>query len=239
MTQPLVRERILQKRVFDVDIIVLGVRWYVSYRLSYRDLVKIMAEHGLDVAYSMILRWVIRYVPEFEKRWDWFRRRVGGLLRVDELHVCIRGQWHYLYRALDQHGQTIDFLLRRERAIAAAQAFFRKALNSNGQRFAGTVTSDGHGPSRSALWKLRREPVKWRNVRVRTNKYLNNIVEQDHRGIKARCGPLQGFKSFVTTAVTLAGFELAHRIRKRQFNFGRPGRRFGRNRKIDWRFALA
>ena len=115
----------------------------------------------------------------------------------------------------------------------------RKALASNGQRFPRTVTPDGHVPSRSAHWKLRREQVKWRNVRVRTNKYLNNIVEQDHRGIKARCSPLQSFKSFITAAVTLAGFELAHRIRQRQFNFRRRGRRLGLNRRIDWEFALA
>ena len=192
MTKPIARDPIFRKRVFDVDIIVLCVRWYVSYRLTYRDLVEIMAERGVSVAHSTILRWVLRYVPGFEKRWDRFRRRVGGSWRCDETYVCVRGQWHYWYRAVDQHGQTIDFLLRRDRGIAAAQAFFRKALNSNGERFPRTVTFDGHVPSRSALWKLRREHVKWRNVRVRTNKYLNNIVEQDHRGIKARCGPLKG-----------------------------------------------
>ena len=90
-----------------------------------------------------------------------------------------------------------------------------------------------------ALWKLRRERVKRRHVNVRTCKYANNIVEQDHRGIKARCGPTKGFKSFASAATTLAGFELAHRIRKRQFNFKRRGRRFGLNRRIDWEIALA
>ena len=144
-----------------------------------------------------------------------------------------------MYRAVDQYGQTIDFLLRPDRGIAAAQAFFRKALDSNGDHFPRTVTLDGHVPSRSALSKLRRERPKWRNVKVRTCKYPNNIVEQDHRGIKARCGPLNGFTSFVTAAVTLAGFELAHRIRKRQFKFRRRGRRFGRKQRIDWQIALA
>ena len=143
------------------------------------------------------------------------------------------------YRAVDQYGQTIDFLLRRDRGIAAAQAFFRKALDSNGQRFPRTVTLDGHVPSRTALWRLRWEHLKWRNVRVRTNKYLNNVVEQYYRGIKARCRPLKGFKSFLTAAATLAGFELAHRIRKRQFNCRRRGRRFGLKRRIDWQITLA
>ena len=239
MTKPIARDPMFRKRVFDVDIIVLCVRWYLSYRLTYRDLVEMMSERGVSVAHSTILRWVLRYVPEFEKRWNRFRRPVGGSWRVDETYVCIRGQWHYLYRAVDKHGQTIDFLLRPDRGIAAAQAFFRKALDSNGGRFPRTVTLDAHVPSRSALWKLRREQVQWRYVKVRRCKYLNNIVEQDHRGIKSRCQPLKGFKSFVTATVTLAGFELAHRIRKRQFNFRIHGRRFGVNRKLDWALAIA
>lgn len=141
----------------------------------------------MKLAHTTILRWTLRFVPEFEKRWDRFRRRAGGSWRMDETYVCIHGPFHYLYRAVEQYGQRIDFLLRRDRGISTAQAFFRKALNSNGQRFPRTVTLYGHVPSRSALWKLRR------------------------------------FKSFVTAAVTLAGFELAHRIRKRQFNFKRRG----------------
>ncbi len=144
-----------------------------------------------------------------------------------------------MYRAVDQYGQTIDFLLRCDRGIAAAQAFLCKALDSNGQRFLRTVTLDGHVPSHTAQWRLRREHLKWRNMRVRTNKYLNNIVEQDHRDIKARSRPRKGFKSFLTAAAMLAGFELAHRIRKPQFNFRRRGRRFGLNRRIDWQIALA
>lgn len=192
--KPIERDQIYRKRWFDAEIILLCARWYISYRLTYRDLVEMMAERGVNLAHTTILRWTLRFVPEFEKRWDRFRRRVGGSWRVDETYVCIRGQWHYLYRAVDQHGQTIDFLLRRDRGITAAQAFFRKALNSNGQRFPRTVTLDGHVPSRSALWKLRRERVQWRHVKVRTCKYLNNIVEQDHRGIKSRYGPLKGFK---------------------------------------------
>ena len=119
-----------------------------------------MAERGVSLAHSTILRWTLKYVPEFEKWLDRFRRRVGGSWRMDETYICIREQWHYLYRAVDQYGQTIDFLLRRDRGIAAAQAFFRKALASNGDRFPRTVTLDGHVPSRAALWKLRWEHVK-------------------------------------------------------------------------------
>ena len=95
----------------------------------------------------------------------------------------MKGRWHYPYRAVDQFGNTIDFLLRPDRGIAAARAFFRKTLDSNGDRFPRTVTFDGHVPSRRAPWLLRRERVKWRYVKVRTYQYLNNIAEQDHRGI--------------------------------------------------------
>ena len=239
MTKPVERDRIYCRRWFDAEVIVVCVRWYISYRLTYRDLVEMMAERGVSVAHTTILRWTLKFIPEFEKRWGRFRRRVGGSWRMDETYMSIRGHWHYLYRAVDQYGQTIDFLLRRDRGMAAAQAFFRKALGSNRSHVPRTVTLDGHVPSRAAQWKLRREHVKWRHARVRTCKYLNNIAEQDHRRIKARCGPLKGFKSFVTAAVTLAGFELAHQIRKRQFNFKRRGRRFGLNRRIDWQIALA
>ena len=181
MTKPIARDPMYRKRVFDADIIELCVRWYITYRLSYRDLVEMMAERGVKVAHSTILRWVTRYVPEFEKRWNRFSRAVGTSWRVDETYISIRAKWHYLYRAVDKHGKTVDFLLRRDRGIAAAQAFFRKALATNAPRVPRKVTLDGHVPSRRALWLLRREHPCWRNVKVRTCQYLNNIVEQDHR----------------------------------------------------------
>jgi transposase-like protein len=158
---------------------------------------------------------------------------------VDETYVSIKAKWHYLYRAVDKHGKTVDFLLRRDRGIAAAQAFFRKALASVAPRVPRKVTLDGHVPSRCALWLLRREHRCWRNVEVRTNKYLNNLIEQDHRAIKRRCASMAGFKSFANAAITIAGIELAHRIRKRQFSFGRGRRRRGWSRKAEWAMALA
>jgi transposase-like protein len=128
---------------------------------------------------------------------------------------------HYLYRAVDKHGKTVDFLLRRDRGIAVAQEFFRKALASTLPRVPRKVTLDGHVPSRRALWLLRREHPCWRNVNVRTNKYLNNLIEQDHRAIKRRCASMAGFRSFANATITIAGIELAHRIRKGQFSLGR------------------
>jgi transposase-like protein len=239
MTKPIARDPIYRGRVFDAEIIELCVRWYITYRLSYRDLVEMMAERGVQVAHSTILRWVTRYVPEYEKRWDRFSRPVGTSWRIDETYISIRGKWHYLYRAVDKQGKTVDFLLRRDRGIAAAQAFFRKALATNLNRWPRKVTLDGHVPSHRALRLLRREDQKWVNVQVRTSKYLNNIVEQDHRAIKRRCASMAGFKSFGNAAITLAGIELAHRIRKRQFSFGAGRPRRVRSLKTLWDRALA
>jgi transposase-like protein len=131
VTKPIARDRIYRRRGFDAEIIELCVRWYINYRLSYRDLVELMADRGVAVSHTTIMRWVIRYVPEFEKRWSRFARPVGRSWRVDETYISVRGRWHYLYRAVDKQGKTVDFLLRPDRGIAAAQAFFRKALASH------------------------------------------------------------------------------------------------------------
>ena len=189
------RDPIFRYRRHEDDLVVLCVRWYISYRLSLRDLTEMMAERGLDLYPSTIWRWVQRFVPEFEKRWDRLRRPTGSSWRLDETYVQIRGKWFYLYRAVDKQGRTIDFLLRPDRGIAAAQAFFRKAVATNRSHGPRKVTLDGHVPSRRALWLLRREALFWRHVEVRTNRYLNNIVEQDHRAIKRRCAAMHGFKS--------------------------------------------
>src|SRR4029453_17085964 len=139
----------------------------------------------------------------------------------------------------DKHGKTVDFLLRRDRGTAATKAFFRKALATVAPRVPRKVTLDGHVPSKSALWQLRRKHRCWRNVEVRTSRYLNNIVEQDHRAIKRRCASMAGFKSFTNAAVTLVGIELGHRIRKRQFMLSRTYRRLGKwSLKKEWAIAL-
>ncbi len=191
------------------------------------------------MSHTTILRWVIRYVAEFEKRWHRFARRIGSSWRVGEIYVCIRGTWHYLYRAVDRQGMTVDFLLRPDRGVAAAQAFFRKALTTNPTRWPRKVTRDGHVPSHCAVRLLRRENPKWKYVEVRCSKYLNNIVAQDHRAIKRRCASMTGFKSFANASVTISGIDLAHRIHKRQFSLG-PGRRPRHwSLKQQWERALA
>src|ERR1051325_8285218 len=113
-------------RHFDSAIIILCVRWYVAYKLSYRDLRDMMAERGIDLAHTTILRWVQRHIPEFEKKWYRFARPVGTSWRVDETYIRVRGEWKYLYGAVDKQCNTVDFLLSEHRDIAAAKSFFKK-----------------------------------------------------------------------------------------------------------------
>ena len=134
-----------------------------------------MAERGWVFSHTTIMRWVIRYVPEYEKRWNRFSRSIGSSCRLDETYISIKGKWHYLHRAVDKHGRSVDFLLRPDRRIAAAQTFFRKALDSHPMQGPRKVTLDDHLPSHRALRLLRRESPVWRQVEVRTSKYPNNI----------------------------------------------------------------
>jgi transposase-like protein len=222
-TRAIARDPIYRGRRFQSEIIELCVRWYLTYWLSYRDLAEMMAERGVTLLHSTILRWVQRYVPEFERRLGRYARPVHSSWRMDETAVSVRGGAHYLYRAVDKHGKTVDSLLCTDRNESAARAFFNKALKTHQPRWPRKLNLDGNAASHRALRLLRQENPRWQRVVIRSCRYLNNIVEQDHRAIKRRCAPKLALKSFRTAAVTLAGIELAHRIRKRQFSFGRGG----------------
>ena len=237
MSKAIARDPIYRRRRFQPEIIELCVRWYLTYRLSYRDLVEMMAERDVTVSHSSILRWVQRYVPEFEKRWDRYARRVHSSWRVDETAVPVRGGAHYLYRAVDKYGKTVDSLLCADRGESSARAFFAKALKTHEPRRPRKLNLDGNAASHRALRLMRQENPEWRRVVIRSRRYLNNIVEQDHRAIKRRCAPMLTLKSFRTAVVTLAGVELAHRIRKRQFSFGRGPHQFS-SLKHAWARAL-
>src|SRR5882757_2615441 len=141
-------------RHFDREVIILCVRWYLRYKLSFRDLVEMIAERGLTLAHTTILRWVRQYAPEFIKRWNRFGRTAGRSWRVDETYIKVRGHWVYLYRAVDKAGQTIDFRLSRTRDVAAAKAFFKKALRHEGWP-PHTITLDGYAASHRAVHEMR------------------------------------------------------------------------------------
>ena len=208
------------RRHFDREVIILCVRWYLCYKLSFRDSVEMMAERGLHLSHTTIMRWVQRYAPEFEKRWTRFARKVGRSWRLDETYVKVRGRWTYLYRAVNRDGNTVDLRLSRTRDVAAAKAIFRKALRT--QRFAPvSITLDGYLASHRAVYEMLTEDEAWNHPKLRSSKYLNNLIEQDHRGIKSRTGPMLGFKDFDCAATTIAEIELLRRIRKGQFALGR------------------
>ena len=230
-------DALFKGRHFEQEIIILCVRWYLRYKLSYRDLVEMMDERGLKVSHTTILRWVQRYVPEFEKRWNRFARKAGQSWRVDETYVKIRGRWVYLYRAVDRDGNTVDFRLSPKRDVAAAKAFLRKAIKTQG-RAPVSVTLDGYAASHRAVREMPAENDAWQDTKLRSSKYLNNMIEQDHRGVKFRIGPMLGFKNFDQAAITIAGVELMHRIRKCQFALGRL-RVQGQTTSAIWNAVLA
>src|SRR6516225_6030096 len=222
MDKPENLEELFAGRHFNRDVIILCVRWYLRFKLSLRDLVEMMAERGLSLAHTTIMRWVRHYTPEFEKRWRRYALAVGRSWRVDETYVKIRGEWCYLYRAVDRVGRTVDFRLSARRDVAAAKAFFRKAIN-NHQHPPETITLDGYAASHRAVREMKADGSLPRNTKQRSSKYLNNLIEQDHRGVKQRIAVMLGFKQFGHAAITIAGVELMHRIRKGQFGLRRLG----------------
>jgi len=206
---------------YPVDIIAQCVRWYLAYALSLRNLEEMMAERGIAVDHSTLYRWVIRLTPLLDKAFRRHKRSVGPRWRMDETYIKIKGQWKYLYRAVDTQGQTIDFLLTAKRDAAAALRFFRKAIRHHGEPE--VVTIDKSGANTAALATLNADKPNEETITVRQSKYLNNLVEQDHRNIKRRIRPMLGFKSFRRAQTLLAGIELLYMIRKGQYQHSQSG----------------
>src|SRR5258708_7853202 len=213
ITRPIDIDTIHASGPFSPQTIELCVRWYLTYRLSYRDLAAMMAERDVIVSHTTIMRWVLRYAPEYECRWARFSRPPGESWRMDETAVSVRGGRHYLFRAVDKNGKSIGSLLCNDRNKESAQAFFPEAVADGRVPAPNKIHINGNKATLRGLELLGKEDPRWRQVEVRARRYLNNVVEQDHRAIKQRCASMLGFKSFRSAAVTLAGVELAHRIR--------------------------
>ncbi len=197
---------------FEKEIILWGVRWYVAYPISYRQLEEMMQERGVAVDHSTLNRWVLKYAPEIEKQFRKRKRPVGTSWRMDETYVKVKGQWKYLFRAVDKEGQTIDFLLTAKRDRAAALRFLRKAIRSQGTPE--KITIDKSGANTAAIESYNAEQKT--TIEIRQSKYLNNLIEQDHRAIKRLTRPMLGFQSFWAAQNTLAGIEVLPMIRKGQ-----------------------
>ncbi|MFZ7807649.1 IS6 family transposase [Bacillus thuringiensis] len=201
---------------YQPDIILLTVRWYLRYHLSFRDLVEMMEERGLSLAHTTIMRWVHQYRPELDKRIRRHLKQTDDSWRVDETYIKVKGQWMYLYRAVDSEGNTIDFYLSKTRNDKDAKRFFKKALQSFHVSKPRTITIDKNPAYPVALTKLKSEKKVPLGTQMRQIKYLKNVVKQDHRFIKKRVRSMLGFKSFRTAIYILAGVEAMHMIKKEQ-----------------------
>ena len=203
-------------RQFPAEVILWAVRWYLQFPISYRDLACMLADRGVWVDHTTLFRWIQAYAPELEKRVRPHLRPTNGSWRVDETYIRVKGEWVYLYRAVDATGQTIDFLLSPKRDAAAARRFFRKALKQPNTVNPRTITVDKNAAYPMATKAMKREGTLWRFTKLRQVKFLNNIVEPDHRRIKRLVRPGLGFKSFQTASQTGAGYEVMAIIRKGQ-----------------------
>jgi transposase, IS6 family len=228
-------------RHFEGEVVLWAVRWYCRYGVSYRDLEQMMGERGVSVDHSTIYRWVQKYAPEIEKRlrWQWRAPRSTSW-RVDETYVKVRGKWAYLYRAIDKHGNTIDFYLSSTRNTAAAKRFLGKALNGLKDWEKPTVINTDKAPTyAAAISELKQEGKCPEGTRHRQVKYLNNVIEADHGKLKQLIRPVRGFKTLKTAYATIKGFEVMRALRKGQasaFNLTRDIR--GEARIVERAFGL-
>ena len=164
---------------FPPEIMLMGVRWYVAYPLSYRHVEELMEERGVPVDHATIQRWVVKYSPRLEAAFHRRKRPVWLSWRMDETYIKVKGQWRYLYRTVDKTGQTIDFLLTEHRDEAAALRFLKKAIRRHG--VPEKITIDGSAANEAAIKRYNEEHGT--AIAIRKIKYLNNIVEQDYWAI--------------------------------------------------------
>lgn len=199
------------------SVILHAVFFYLRYAVSYRDLEEILAERGVAVDHATLNRWVVKFSPLIAARAQAGKRATAKSWRMDETYIKVKGKWTYLYRAVDRDGQTLDFMLSERRDLAAARRFFRRAIDRNG--VPDRVVIDKSGANLAGLQAVNvilKFTAGGRTIKIRQVKYLNNILEQDHRFIKRITGPMMGFKAFHSAAATIAGIEAAHMIRKGQ-----------------------
>jgi transposase, IS6 family len=229
---------LFKRRRFPVETILLCVRWYCKYGISYRDLAEMMQERGVAVAPSTIFRWVQRYAPEIERRIRQYQGSRSGSWRVDETYVRVGGKWKYLFRAVDKYGRLIAFMLSDRRNTNAAYRFLRKALRAVSDYPPSSITTDKLASYPKAIRRLQNEGLLPKDVAHRTSKYLNNILEADHGALKRLIRPTRGFQTMRTAAATLTGFEIMRMIR-RGHCIGRKRQATGEIRLINQLFGLA
>jgi putative transposase len=182
--------KVIKRMHYPLGVMLTSVRWYVAYPLSLRHLEEMMAERGVSVDHATVHRWAIKIVPVLAAVFRRRKRPVGKSWRMDETYIKVHGQWKYLYRAVDRDGETIDFLLRAKRDCAAARRFLEQAIALHGEP--DKITIDKSGANTAAIETYNAEHHS--DIELRQCKYLNNIVEQDHRAVKRIVRPMLGFK---------------------------------------------
>jgi len=199
---------------FPKSIILQAVYFKLRFTLSYRDVEELLQIRGVEVDHSTIQRWVFKFSPEVEKNMNKRKRQVGSSWRMDETYIKVGGKDRYLYRAVDKFRNTVDFLLTKRRMKGSAQKFLNKAIGNNSKPR--VINIDKSGANKSGIRSINRELLTVKIIKIRQCKYLNNIVEQDHRNIKRRISIDTGFKEFDSAQRTLAGIEVVNIIRKGQ-----------------------
>lgn len=206
--------KVIKRMHYPLEVMLTCVRWYATYPLSFRHIEEIMAERGVCVDHATVHRWALKILPVLAAVIRRRKRPVGLSWRMDETYIKVAGQWKYLYRAVDRDGDTIDFLLRAKRDHAAARQFLERAIGLHG--VPEKITVDKSGANTAAILSVNEDSGA--SIKLRQNKYLNNVVEQDHRAIKRIVRPMLGFKSFNCARVLIAGIETVHMIKKGQLH---------------------
>ena len=201
---------------FESDIIMVCVRWYLKYPLSYRMLVEMIEERGSNLTHTTIMRWVHQYSPIINEKVRKHLKPTNDSWRMDETYLKIKGKNAYLYRAVDSAGNTIDFFVSEYRDKDAAKKFFKKALKAIYNQQPRVITTDKYAATEIAIHEMIYSGTLSVKATIRQVRYLNNIIEQDHRFIKRKIRPMLGFDSFKTAEKTICGIETLHMIKKGQ-----------------------
>jgi transposase-like protein len=191
---------------FPPDVIVLAVRWYLRYGLSYRDAEELLAERGIEVDHVTVYRWVQRFTPLLAEAARPCRHRVGDRWQADETYVKVAGRWRYVYRAIDQFGQVIDVFVSPRRDGTAARRFFERAIGTT-KIMPSEVVTDLAPTYSVVLEELL--PTAWH----RTDRYANNRIEADHGRLKARLRPMRGLRQEHSARVVIAGHAFVQNVR--------------------------
>jgi transposase, IS6 family len=198
-----------------------------------------MTERGLKVDHTTIYRWVIELAPEIDKRSRPYLKPTNDSWKVDETYIKVKGAWKYLYRTIDSEGNTLEFMLSAKRDKKAAKRFFFKALKAKHNQQPRVVNVDKNAAYPPAFKELKEQGILNKDSELRPIKYLNNLLEQEHRFIKRRVNSGLGFKSFNTATRTIQGYEIINAIRKGQINHNKKGDAMGQKKFSESLFEMA